>query len=142
MRLPNPPKSIPVRLFGLVLSLWLGGVGCLAGSIKMLVETSGPEINSAQTKSHSCCHQKRQKAEESAEERVSNSTMPMNCCPLAGQRAVVNCKQQLPDSTPCETSQKIVDLERVTVVKLSHPRFQASVHNRTGTHLRNCTFLI
>jgi hypothetical protein len=137
MKLLLSPKTIPVRLLSLAFSLWLGGVGCLAGCARMLLEA-----DTAQSNSHACCHQARQKAESDAPNSVSGSMNAMSCCPLAGQKCAFTSKQQIPEPTAVQTAQPPTIFQQASINDFVGSFRRIRVPDRDGTYLRHCSFLI
>jgi|SRR5581483_9803209 len=136
MNLLPSPRSIPVRLLSLIFSLWLGGIGCLAGCARVLLES-----NIALSNSHACCHQARQK-KETTPDSISGSLNAMSCCPLAGQKCIFTSKQQIPESAAVQSAQPLTIFQQVITTDSGLPLRRIRVPDRNSTYLRHCTFLI
>jgi len=137
MKLLLSPKSIPIRLLCLVFSLWLGGIGCLAGCARVLLETG-----TAQGDSHACCRKAKQKSGTTAPNNIAGSMGSMSCCPLAGQKCAFTSKRQIPEAGAIQSTQPLTFFQQVSANYSAFPIRRIRVPDRDGTYLRHCTFLI
>jgi hypothetical protein len=137
MKLLSSPKSIPIRLLSLLFSLWLGGIGCLAGCARVLFDA-----NTAQGSAHACCHQIKQKTDEAAANSISGAMNAMSCCPLAGQKCAFISKQHLPETAAVQSTQPLPCFQSVTAGDSVFSFNRIRLPDRGEIYLRHCTFLI
>ena len=145
--------GLPRRLATFGLALWIGGVGCLFGC-EMTVSAAGahapaasaPEVPSRAAR-HGCCHAKKSAGTMSA--AASHSSIRPNT--VAGG-AVSQCPFSNPATDPARKV-RVEDAQAVSTVSphsfapvvktvAPTPPVQPLAHDRGGTYLRCCVFLI
>ena len=146
------PGLLLRRLVALGLVAWLAGLGCVlgcgaaaassaAGGSAGVREEPAAESCAAMSKGHGCCHRAKERGAAAAAEAPARHGDAAAHCPLSRQTSDPARKVRTGDAPPAaKAPAQTHDSEPRQFYQSSAPRPRA--HDRGGTYLRCCVFLI
>lgn len=143
----SKPGPLLRRLVALGLVAWLAGLGCVLGcgaasaSAAGVREEPAAESCAAMSEGHGCCHRAQQRDGTATAEAPARHGDTAAHCPLSRQTSDPARKVRTGDEAPAaKAPAQTHDSEPRQFYQSSAPRPRA--HDRGGTYLRCCVFLI
>ena len=144
------PGLLLRRLLALGLVAWLAGLGCVLGCEAALSSAAGVEVReesraescaAMSTTGHGCCHRAKKRGDSATLETPSRNEGTAAHCPLSRQTSDPARRVRTNDAPATATvPARSHEPEPGQFYESSVPRPRA--HDRGGTYLRCCVFLI